>query len=127
MLLFTLLNLDLNDEVNKEEEETCENCNLTKPKTAILIHIGQTRACKAHYGERFKAMKALNEQERQQRSRARIGKEKVSKQQRPEENENNNQGTFFSYTNFRCIHAILLHCATCICNQQIYLTFEKLK
>ena len=42
--MFTLLYLDLNDEAN--EEETCENCNLTKPKTQILIHIGETKACK---------------------------------------------------------------------------------
>ena len=77
---FTLLYLDLNDEAN--EEETCENCNLTKPKNQILIHIGQTKACKTHYGPRFKAMKALNEKERKQRLRARIGKEKVNEQQR---------------------------------------------
>ena len=84
----------MNDEAN--EEETCENCNLTKPKTSILIHIDKTRACKVHYGQRFEAMKALNEKERKQRSRARLGKEKVSQEQRPEENENDNQGTFFS-------------------------------
>ena len=62
------LYLDLNDEAN--EEETCENCNLTRPKTQILIHIGQTKACKTHYGPRFKAMKAQNERERKQKSRA---------------------------------------------------------
>ena len=77
---FTLLYLDLIDEAN--EEETCENCNLTKPKNQILIHIGQTKACKTHYGPRFKAMKAQNEKERKQRSRARIGTEKEYEQQR---------------------------------------------
>ena len=56
--------LDFNDEANEEEIlETCENCDLTEPKTSILIHIGNTKACKAHYGPRFKAMKALNDQE----------------------------------------------------------------
>jgi hypothetical protein len=76
----TFLYLDLHDDAN--EEETCENCNLTKPKNQILIHIGKTKACKTHYGPRFKAMKAQNERERKQKSRARIGKEKVNEQQR---------------------------------------------
>ena len=67
VFVFTLY-LDLNDEAN--EEETCENCNLTRPKTQILLHIGQTKACKTHYGPRFKAMKALNDREQEQRSRA---------------------------------------------------------
>ena len=59
--------LDFNDEANEEEIlETCENCDLTEPKTSILIHIGNTKACKAHYGPRFKAMKALNEKEQKQ-------------------------------------------------------------
>ena len=66
--MFTPLYLDLNDEAN--EEETCEFCNLTKPKTQILKHIGQTKACKAHYGPRFRAMKAQNEKEQKQKSRA---------------------------------------------------------
>ena len=61
--------LDFNDEANEEEIlETCENCDLTEPKTSILIHIGNTKACKAHYGPRFKAMQALNEREQKQRS-----------------------------------------------------------
>ena len=68
VLLFTLLYLDLNDEAY--EEETCENCNLTKPKTQILIHIGETEACKTHYGPRFEAMEAQNEREQKQKSRA---------------------------------------------------------
>ena len=56
--------LELNDEANGEEMfETCEYCDLTQPKSSILIHIDQTKACKAHYGPRFKAMKALNDQE----------------------------------------------------------------
>ena len=76
----TLLYLDLNDEAY--EEETCENCNLTKPKTSILIHIDETRACKVHYGQRFEAMKAQNKRERNQKLRARKGKEKVNEQQR---------------------------------------------
>ena len=71
--VFTLLYLDLNDEAN--EEETCENCNLTKPKTEILVHIGKTKACETHYGARFKAMKAQSKREQKQKSRARIGKE----------------------------------------------------
>ena len=66
--VFTLLYLDLNDEAN--EEETCEHCNLTRPKTQILIHIDQTEACKTHYGQRFTAMKAQNEREQKQKSRA---------------------------------------------------------
>ena len=70
----------MNDEAN--EEETCENCNLAKPKNQILIHIGQTKACKTHYGPRFEAMKAQNKRERNQKSRARVGKEKVNEQQR---------------------------------------------
>ena len=64
--MFTLLYLDLNEAY---EEETCENCNLTKPKTQILIHIGETEACKTHYGPRFEAMKAQNETEQKQKSR----------------------------------------------------------
>ena len=78
--MFILLYLDLNDEAN--EEETCEHCNLTKPKTEILIHIGKTEACKTHYGPRFKAMKAQNERERKQKSRARLGKERENEQKR---------------------------------------------
>ena len=60
--------LDFNDEANEEEIlETCKNCDLTEPKASILIHIGNTKACKAHYGPRFKAMKALNEREQKER------------------------------------------------------------
>ena len=33
--------LDLNGEAN--EDKTCENCDLTQPKSSMLTHIGQTK------------------------------------------------------------------------------------
>ena len=84
--MFTLLYLDLNDEAN--EEETCEFCNLTKPKTQILKHIGQTKACKAHYGPRFKGMKAQNEKEQKQKSRA-SKKARVKAQENKHDSDDN--------------------------------------
>ena len=55
----------MNDEAH--EEETCEYCDLTQPKSSILIHIGQNKECKAHYGPRFKEMKVLHDQEEREK------------------------------------------------------------
>ena len=42
--MFNYLILDLNDAVNDEEIlETCENCNVTIPKSLILRHIGHVK------------------------------------------------------------------------------------
>ena len=71
----------MNDDFTEEEIlETCENCNVTRPKTSG--HIGMAKACKAHYGARFEEMKAVNHRERNERSRTKTGKKRRNEQDR---------------------------------------------
>ena len=47
----------------------CEFCKKSLTQTTILRHIGQTRACKAFYGPRFKKMKTEKPTLRQEKHR----------------------------------------------------------
>ena len=54
-----------NSDNNIETPEVeCENCKKSFQKDIILKHIGQRKACKSHYGSRFKDLKRYQDTER---------------------------------------------------------------
>ena len=73
--------------------ESCEKCCESFKKSSILRHIGQAKACKAHYGPRLGKMKDTqtkqNKRERMQRLRKNISYKEIElKKQREKYAEN---------------------------------------
>ena len=61
---------------NKTVVIECEFCKKSFDPATILRHIGQTIACKLHYGPRFLEMKRKKVKEKKQKWRRVHGKEK---------------------------------------------------
>ena len=59
-----------------EQNITCEYCKKKLSDTTILRHIGQSEACKNHYGPRFDEQKRSDHRERQAKYRQKIGARK---------------------------------------------------
>ena len=53
----------------------CDFCGKTFEKTSLLRHIGQRKACKAHYGQRFIQMKTKQVPERNEKYQNNLTKE----------------------------------------------------
>ena len=58
---------------------SCEFCNKTYGKKSILRHIGQSEACLAFYGPRFKEMKKKAASERKENYRSNLTVKKHKK------------------------------------------------
>ena len=75
--------------MQNEETGTCENCKKEFPAKSLLIHIAKRKDCKAYYGIRYNVMKEENQKEWKTRSRSKIGKDEVNRQQRQDYHEGN--------------------------------------
>jgi hypothetical protein len=59
---------------------SCEFCKKEVPKSSLLLHIGKSYNCKAHYGKRFENLKKKKNKERKKLWRKSHGKEELEKQ-----------------------------------------------
>ena len=57
-------------------EDQCESCEKKMDKSKLLKHIGNTRSCKAYYGERLEELKREKEIERKRRNRKNMSEAK---------------------------------------------------
>ena len=79
--------LNIEDETLKgkkimEKTVSCDYCSKELPESSILKHIGNSQACKVHYGPRFDRMKRKKNINKIKKWRKEKGKEKELKEQR---------------------------------------------
>ena len=65
-----------------EKTVSCDYCSKELPESSILKHIGNSQACKVHYGPRFDRMKRKKNINKIKKWRKEKGKEKELKEQR---------------------------------------------
>ena len=69
-------------EKNRTKQVSCEYCKKKLSETTILRHIGQSEACKNHYGPRFDEQKRNKNRERVEKYRQQKGTRKELDQQK---------------------------------------------
>ena len=72
----------LKDKKIMEKTVSCDYCSKELPESSILKHIGNSQACKVHYGPRFDKMKRKKNINKIKKWRKEKGKEKELKEQR---------------------------------------------
>ena len=72
----------LKDKKIMEKTVSCDYCSKELPESSILKHIGNSQACKVHYGPRFDRMKRKKNINKIKKWRKEKGKEKELKEQR---------------------------------------------
>ena len=62
------------------KQVSCDHCKKELHESLLLLHIGKNETCKAHYGQRYDALKKKKNRERMQLWRKANGKKELERQ-----------------------------------------------
>ena len=76
-----------------EKTVSCDYCSKELPESSILKHIGNSQACKVHYGPRFDRMKRKkkHQQNKKQEKREKKEQKKLEEKKKKEKGEQDEQ------------------------------------
>ena len=60
----------------------CDHCKKKLHESLLLLHIGKSKTCKAHYGKRYEDLKKKKDRERKQLWRKANGKKELERQRK---------------------------------------------